>query len=218
MLAVSCQLPVPNDPKSREPKKNFYTATSFTSHLNMFISWAKFQHTLPSAGAKGASFSLSLTPLLPFLGFLFLFFSVLPPPLSCPRIRRSPGLKILHMIPMAEIGIHCPHQTVGSWEHLQLTLQNNFPSLYWLPKEQKRTVIQKMFLSPDPTPKTFPSFSQTSFEGTYLAMREKTVVCLLIAAYYCLYEICKCFIYSPIFSLYFILLRDPFFSFQGVLL
>lgn len=95
MLAISCQLPVPNDPKSRKPKKNFYT-TSFTTHLNVFISWAKFQHTLPSAGAKGASFSLSLTPLLPFRGFLFLFFSVLPPPLTCPWIRRSPGLKILH--------------------------------------------------------------------------------------------------------------------------
>lgn len=40
------------------------------------------------------------------------------------------------------------------------------PSLYLLPKEQKRTVIHKMFLSPDPTPKTFSSFSQNSFEGT----------------------------------------------------
>lgn len=69
-----------------------------------------------------------------------------------------------------------------------------------------------MFLSLDPTPKTFPPFSQTSFEGTYLTVSEKAVVCLSMSAFYCPYEICKCFIYSStIFTLYFVLLKDPFF-------
>ena len=72
---------------------------------------------------------------------------------------------------MAEMGICSPHQPAGSLGNIFSPHIKGAPLYYtYFPNNKKCTVIQKIFLSPEPIPKAFPSFPQASFEGTYLSV------------------------------------------------
>ncbi|KAG5213557.1 hypothetical protein MJG53_003174 [Ovis ammon polii x Ovis aries] len=67
-----------------------------------------------SAFCRCKKIFLSSVPIFLSWTFLFLFFSVLSPPLNWPLIQRSLDLKIPGVIPMAEMRFCSPHQPSGS--------------------------------------------------------------------------------------------------------